>query len=77
MVYSLENVHIIAPIRSCLFSQGDIYRSHGRWSHMWGLDEPGGNSQGFGGVNPTFVTTARPGGILFEISPLKNSHDLL
>ena len=44
---------------------------------MWGLDEPGGDSQGFGGVNPTYVTTARPGGILFEISPLKNSHDLL
>jgi hypothetical protein len=47
------------------------------WSNMWGLDEPDGESQGFRGVNPTYLTTARPGGISFEISPLKNSHDLL
>ncbi len=44
---------------------------------MWDLDEPGKDSQGFRGVNPTYVTTARPGGIVFEISPFKNSHDLL
>jgi hypothetical protein len=44
---------------------------------MCGLDEPGEDSQGFGGVTPTYLTTARPGGILFEISPFKNSHDLL
>jgi len=36
---------------------------------MWGLDEPDGDSQGFRGVNPTYLATARPGGILFEISP--------
>ena len=44
---------------------------------MWGLDEPGYNSQGFRGVNPTYSTTARPGGIFSEISPFKNSHDLV
>ncbi len=44
---------------------------------MWGLDEPEGDSQGFEGVNPTYVTTARPRGIFLEISPFKNSHDLL
>ncbi len=38
---------------------------------MWGLDEPGRDSQGFDSVNPTYVTTARPGGILFEISPAR------
>ena len=43
---------------------------------MWGLDEPGQDSQGLGDVNPTYLTTARPGGIFFEISPFKNSHDL-
>jgi len=25
----------------------------------------------------TYLTTARPGGVFFEISPFKNSHDLL
>jgi hypothetical protein len=44
---------------------------------MWGLDEPDGDSQGFPGVNPTYLATARPGGIFLEISPFKNSHDLL
>ena len=44
---------------------------------MCGLDEPGKDSQGFQYANPTYLTTARPGGISFEISPLKNSHDLL
>jgi len=43
---------------------------------MWGLGEPGKDSQGFRGVNPTYSTTARPGGIFFEISPFKNSRDL-
>ena len=52
-------------IRSCPFSQGDIYWPHGMWSQRWGLDGPGGDSQGFHGVNPTSVTYARPGGILF------------
>ncbi len=33
---------------------------------MWGLDEPDGDSQGFRGVNPTYVTTARPGGIFLR-----------
>jgi len=47
------------------------------WSNMWGLEEPDRDSQGFRGVNPTYVTTARSGGIFFEISPFKNSHDLL
>ena len=47
------------------------------WPQGWGLDEPDGVSQGFHGVNPTSVTTPRPGGILFEISPFENSHDLL
>ncbi len=44
---------------------------------MWGLDEQGQDSQSFGSVNPTYLTTARPGGIFFEISPFKNSHHLL
>jgi len=35
---------------------------------MWGLDEPGQDSQGLGDVNPTDLTTARLGGIFFEIS---------
>jgi hypothetical protein len=39
----------------------------------WGLNNPEGNSKGFRGVNPSSVTTARPGGILFEISPLENT----
>ena len=76
-VYWVENRYIITSIRSCPFSQGAIYRPQERWSNMWGLDEPDGDSQGFGGVNPTYVTTARPGGIFFKISPFKNSHDLL
>jgi hypothetical protein len=59
------------------FSQGAIYKGQGMWSNMWGLDEPGKDSQGFRGVNPTYLTTARLGGIFFEISPFKNSHDLL
>ena len=77
IVYWLEKVCIITSIRSCPFSQGAIYRPHGRWSNMWGLDEPGKDSQGFRGVNPTYSTTAGPGGIFFEISPFENSHDLL
>jgi hypothetical protein len=47
------------------------------WSQRWGLERPGGDSQGSHGVKPTSVTTESPGGILFEISPLENSHDLL
>ena len=42
---------------------------------MWGLDEIGRDSQGFNSVNPTYLSTARPGGIFFEISPFKNRHD--
>jgi len=71
VVYLLENVYIIPSMRSCQFSQGAIYKAQGRWSNMWGLDEPGHNSQGLGDVNPTYLTTARPGGILFEISPAR------
>jgi len=44
---------------------------------MWGLDEPVKDSQGFHSVNPTYLATARPGGIFFEISPFKNRYDLL
>ncbi len=33
---------------------------------MWGLDELDANSLGFQGVNPTYVTTARPGGIFLR-----------
>ena len=77
MVYRLENVYILTPIRSCQFSQGDIYRPQGMWSQRWGLNGPDRDSQGFHGVNPTSVTYARPGGILFEISSFENSHDLL
>ena len=77
MVYSVENVYILTAIRSCQFSQGDIYWPHGRWPQRCGLEGPGGDSQGFRGVTPTSVTTARPGGILFKISPFENSHDLL
>jgi hypothetical protein len=44
---------------------------------MWGLDKPGQDSQSFGGVNPTYLTTAKLGAIFFEIWPFKNSHDLL
>jgi len=77
VVYLLENVYIITSIRACLFSQGAIYKPQGMWSNMWGLAEPDRDSQGFRGVNPTYLTTARPGRISFEISPFKNSHDLL
>ena len=77
MVYRLERVYTLTAIRSCQFSQGDIYWPQGMWSQRWDLDRPDRDSQGFNGVNPTSVTTARPGGILFEISPLENSHDLL
>ena len=68
---------LLIVIRSCPFSQGDIYWPQGTWSQRWGLNNPEGNSKGFCGVNPSSATTARPGGILFEISPLENSHDLL
>ena len=68
---------MLSAIRSYPFSQGDIYWPHGMWPQRWDLDEADGDSQGFHGVNPTSVTYARPGGILFEISPLENSHDLL
>ena len=68
---------MITSIRSCPFSQGAIYWPQGMWSNMWGLDEPDGDSQGFHSVNPTYLTTAWRGGIFFEISPFKNSHDLL
>ena len=68
---------MLTPIRSCQFPQGDIYWPHGMWSQRWALDGPDGDSQGFHGVNPTSVTTARPSGILFKISPFENSHDLL
>jgi len=44
---------------------------------MWGLDEPDRDSRGFRGVNPTYLASAKPGGIFFEISPFKNRHDLL
>ena len=71
MVYWLENVYILASIRSCQFSQGDIYWPHGICSQRWGSDDPGGDSQGFHGANPPSVTYARPGGILFEISPAR------
>jgi hypothetical protein len=47
------------------------------WANMWSLDEPEGDFQGFRGVNPTYLATARPGGIFFKISPFKNSHDLI
>jgi len=77
MAYWLENLHIVTSIRPCPFSQGAIYRPQGMWSNMWGLDEPDGDSQGFRGVNPTYLATARSGAIFFEISPFKNSHDLL
>jgi len=90
MVYWSENVYIITSIRSCPFSQGPpaialaqarragaIYEGQGMWPNMWGLDEPGKDSQGFQRGNPTYLTTARPRGIFFEISPFKNSHDLL
>jgi hypothetical protein len=33
---------------------------------MWGLDKQGKDSQGFRGVNPTYLTTARPGGTFFR-----------
>jgi len=38
---------------------------------MWGLDEPGKDSRGFHGVNPTYLTTAKPSGMFFEISPAR------
>jgi hypothetical protein len=44
---------------------------------MWGLDEPGNNSQGFRGVNPTYFDHWKTRWNFFEISPFKNSHDLL
>jgi len=76
-VYWSENVYTVTSIRSCPFSQGAIYKGQGMWSNMWSLDEPAKDSQGFRGVNPTYLTTARLGGIFFEIAPFKNSHDLL
>jgi len=33
---------------------------------MWGLNEPGQDSQSFGDVNPTYLTNARPGGIFLR-----------
>jgi len=90
MVYWLESGYTITSIRSCQFSQGlpaialaqarqagAIYGPQRRWTNVWGLDEIDGDSQGFDSVNPTYLATARPGGIFFEISPFKNSHDLL
>jgi len=62
MLYRLENVYIVTSIRSCQFPQGDIYWPRGRWSNMWGLSELGQDSQGFRGVNSTYLTTARLGG---------------
>jgi hypothetical protein len=73
----LLNGILIRAIRPWPFSQGAIYKGQGMLSNMWGLDELDRDSQGFRGVNPTYVTTARPGGIFFEILPFKNSHDLL
>jgi hypothetical protein len=29
------------------------------------------------GVNPKYLTTAKPGGIVSEISPFENCHDLV
>jgi hypothetical protein len=65
MVYWLENGHILTAIRSCQFSDGDIYEPYGSWPQRWDLNEPDGDSQGFKGVNPTSVAYAGPGGILF------------
>ena len=66
MLYRLENVCIVTSIRSCQFPQGDIYWPRGRWPNMWGLSELGQDSQGFRGVNPTYLTTARLGGIFLR-----------
>jgi hypothetical protein len=49
---------------------------------MWSFNETGHNSRGFHGVNPTGLSIAGTGVPLkisgiFEISPLKNRHDLL
>jgi len=66
MVHWLENVYTLTSIRPCPFSQGAIYKPQGMWSNMRGLDEPGKDSQGFRGVNPPYVTTARPSGIFLR-----------
>jgi len=57
---------MLTSIRSCQFSQGAIYKLQGMWSNMWSLDEPERDSQGFRGVNPTYLTTARPSGIFLR-----------
>jgi hypothetical protein len=67
---------MITSNRSCQFSQGDIYRPQGRWPNIWGLDDPDQRSQGFRGVNPKYLATADPGGILSKISPFENRHAL-
>ncbi len=68
MVYWLENGTIITSIRPWPFSQGAIYKGQGMLSNMWGLDELDRDSQGFRGVNPTYLTTARSGGIFLDIA---------
>ena len=71
IIYWLGNIYVTTSIRSCPFFQGAIYKPQGMWSNMWGLDEPDRHSWGFRGVNPTYLATARPSGIFFEISPAR------
>ena len=72
MLDSVSDHRPVMPIfsRRYLFASRDVVTEEGS-------NESAGDSEGFQGVNPTSVTTARSGGILFEISPLENSHDLL
>jgi hypothetical protein len=60
--------------RACQFFQGDIYRPNRMWSNIWGLNDPGKDSQCLPGVNPKYLTTAGSCGILGEMSPFKNHH---
>jgi hypothetical protein len=69
MVYWLENVYTITSMRSCQFSQGDIYRLGRTWPNMWCLAEPGKDSQGFRGENLAYLTTERSGGIFLRYRP--------
>jgi hypothetical protein len=42
-----------------------------------GFNKSMGDSIGVCGANPEFLATAKPGGILFEISPFEKAHGLI
>ncbi len=46
------------------------------WPNIWGFEKSGANYQSFGGINPIYLSTAKSGGIFFEIPPFEDSHPL-